>query len=209
MSALAAETLPRVFPTVVHMLADTCARFPDATALVCGRRNLSYAEYLRCVAGFAAGIGRQHGARGSRVALVCANSLDMPIAMFAAHAAGAQAVPINPAYTERELSYILEDADPAAIVYDTDIAEQNRAAGRGAGHTLPGADRRRDGRTLDRWRHQADRQLPQPWPAARRACDLAIHRRHDRPAEGRQHQPPADGRQHQPAGSRIADACRR
>jgi len=121
MSASSAEALPQVFPTVVHMLADTCARFPQATALACGRRRLAYCEYLRCVAGFADELIR-HGARGSRVALVCANSLDMPIAMFGAHAAGAQAVPINPTYTERELSYILGDADPVAIVYDDDIA---------------------------------------------------------------------------------------
>jgi hypothetical protein len=33
---ISAEALPKVFPTVVHMLADTCTRFPEATALVCG-----------------------------------------------------------------------------------------------------------------------------------------------------------------------------
>ena len=164
MSALPAETLPRVFPTVVHMLADTRARFPEATALVCGARSLSYAEYLRCVAGFAAELAG-YGARGSRVALVCANSLDMPIAMFAAHAAGAQAVPINPTYTERELSYILEDAAPVAILYDADIAEKIEplAAALGIRHRVRiGGE---NGRTLDQWRHEADRQLPQPWPA--------------------------------------------
>ena len=165
MNALAAETLPRVFPTVVHMLADACARFPNATALVCGRHNLSYTEYLRCVAGFAQELV-VNGARDSRVALVCANSLDLPIAMFAAHAAGAQAVPINPAYTERELSYILEDADPAVIVYDTDVAGKVEplAAALGIRYGVRiGGD---GGRTLDGWRHQADQQLPQPWPAA-------------------------------------------
>jgi acyl-CoA synthetase (AMP-forming)/AMP-acid ligase II len=207
MSALPAEALPRVFPTVVHMLADTCARFPEATALVCGARSLSHAEYLRCVAGFAAELAGC-GARGSRVALVCANSLDMPIAMFAAHAAGAQAVPINPTYTERELSYILEDAAPAAIIYDTDIAEKIEplAAALGIRHRV---HRRR------KWAH------PRPMAArgrstiaaavarSRGACDLAIHRRHHRPAQGRQHQPRADGRKHQPAGSRIADTRRR
>jgi long-chain acyl-CoA synthetase len=165
MSAPAAETLPQVFPTVVHMLADASARFPNATALVCGPRNLSYTEYLRCVAGFAQELAVS-GACGSRVALVCANSLDMPIAMFAAHAAGAQAVPINPTYTERELSYILEDADPAVIVYDTDVAEKIEplAAALGIGHRVRiGGD---GSRTLDGWRREADRQLPQPWPAA-------------------------------------------
>jgi acyl-CoA synthetase (AMP-forming)/AMP-acid ligase II len=96
---ISAEALPHVFPTVVHMLADTCSRFPKATALVCGERSLRYDEYARSVAGFTAELIR-HGARGSRVALVCANSPDMPIAMFGVHCASAQAVPINPTYTQ-------------------------------------------------------------------------------------------------------------
>ncbi len=166
-----AEALPRVFPTVIHMLADTCARFPDATALVCGARSLSYAEYLRCVAGCAEELAGC-GARGSRVALVCANSLDMPIAMFGIHAAGAQAVPINPTYTERELSYILEDAAPAAIVYDADIGGKVEplAAALGIRHRVRiGGD---SGRTLDSWRHEAERQMPQPWPAPEELATL-------------------------------------
>ena len=157
MTEFSVETLPRVFSTVVHMLADTCARFPDATALVCGPRNLTYVEYFRCVAGFAEELV-QHGARGSRVALVCANSLDMPIAIFGIHAAGAQAVPINPTYTERELGYILEDADPIAIVYEAELASKIEplVATLGISHTVPiGGE---TGRSLDIWRHQADRQ---------------------------------------------------
>ena len=83
--------LPRVHPTVVHMLADAVARAAGAAALVCEERQLSYAEYLRCVAGFAREL-RQMGAGGSRVALVCGNSLDMPVATFAVNASGAQAL---------------------------------------------------------------------------------------------------------------------
>jgi long-chain acyl-CoA synthetase len=164
MTVSSAAAMPRVFPTVVHMLADTCARLPDATALVCGSRSLSYAEYLRCVAGFADEL-RGCGARGGRVALVCANSLDLPIAMFATHAAGAQAVPINPAYTERELSYILEDAEPIATIYDADVAGKVEplAAALGIRHALRiGGE---SGRHLDAWRREAGRQLPKPWPS--------------------------------------------
>ena len=95
------SALPKVHPTVVHMLADAAERADGAEALVCGDRRLSYTAYLRCVAGFARELVAL-GARGSRVALVCGNSIDMPLAMFAVHAAGAQAVPINPAYTARE-----------------------------------------------------------------------------------------------------------
>ncbi len=157
------QTLPRVFSTVVEMLVDACARFPHNTALRCGDRQLSYLEYRNCVAGFADELIR-YGARGSRVALVCANSLDLPIAMFAVHAAGAQAVPINPTYTERELSYILRDSDPVAIIYDADTAakieplieaESIRAAIQIGGDV---------GRRLDGWRTNNSLRLP-PSPA--------------------------------------------
>jgi long-chain acyl-CoA synthetase len=151
--------LPHVFPTVVHMLANAAARSPEAIALVCGGRRLSYTQYQRCVAGFAREL-IAHGGRGARVVLVCGNSLDMPIAMFAIHAAGAQAVPINPAYTTRELSYILGDADPAAIVYDAEVANtvEPLIASVGIPYAvrLGAADR-----MLDRWKDDAAQVLPQ------------------------------------------------
>jgi long-chain acyl-CoA synthetase len=169
MSTSSAGALPRVFPTVVHMLADTGSRFPNAMALVCGGRSLSYAEYVRCVGGFADELVR-NGARGSRVALVCANSLDLPIAMFAAHAAGAEAVPINPTYTERELKYILQDADPVVLVYDAEVANKVEPLAVALGIRQAVRIGGEGGRSLDLWRHDASRQLPQPWP---RSDDLA------------------------------------
>ena len=64
------------------------------------------------------------GARGGRVALVCGNSIEISVAMFAVHAAGAQAVPINPIYTARELSHILSDSAPVAVIYDDETASK-------------------------------------------------------------------------------------
>jgi long-chain acyl-CoA synthetase len=160
--------LPRVFSTVVDMLADAAAQSPEFTALVCGDKRLTYAQFLSCVAGFADEL-IQRGARGSRVALVCGNSLDMPIGMFGAHAAGAQAVPINPSYTARELSYILEDAAPQVLVYDMAAAQtvEPLAASLGIPHSIKiGAD---VCRTLDQWKSD-DRGLPEPLP---RPDDLA------------------------------------
>ena len=103
------------------MLADAGARAGNATALVCEDRRLTYAEYDRCVAGFSAELV-DLGARGNRVALVCGNSIEMCVATFAGHAAGAQIVPINPIYTARELTHILADSEPVAILYDTTSA---------------------------------------------------------------------------------------
>jgi len=108
---------PHVYPSVVHMLAATAARVPAREALVCGGERLSYGEYRAAVTHFATAL-EARGARGERVAIVLGNGIDICIAMFAVHAAGAVAVPLNPLYTERELRLILEDAEVQVIVYD-------------------------------------------------------------------------------------------
>jgi len=157
----ASGQLPKVHPTVVHMLAEAAARAGDRDALVCGGRRLAYAQYLRCVAGFAHELVAA-GGRGERVALVCGNSLDLPIAMFAAHAAGAQAVPINPAYTARELGHILADAAPRVVVYDAEIAATVEPLLAGVPHTVKvGAG----ARSLAAWAEDAGQRLPEPLPA--------------------------------------------
>ena len=158
------SVLPRVHPTVVHMLADAAARSADATALVCGDRQLSYAQYLRCVAGFARELVAL-GARGARVALICGNSLDIPVATFAVHAAGAQAVPINPTYTARELTHILADAAAHVVIYDEDVAATVEPLC--ASLKVPHAIRigGKTGRSLDAWKDDAALALPEPLPA--------------------------------------------
>jgi len=146
------------------MLAEAARLAPTATALVFGEERLTYAEYLRCVGAFAAQLAGL-GARGQRVALVCGNSLDLPIAMFAVHAAGAQAVPINPAYTARELGHILSDAAPIACIYDEEVApviEPLLAELAIANAIKIGG---RSGTQLSRWRDEADRRLPDLLPA--------------------------------------------
>ncbi len=156
--------MPKVHETVVHMLAEAAETAGDRTALVCGDRQLTYHEYLRCVGGFAHELVQQ-GARGGRVALICGNSIEVAVAMFAAHAAGAQAVPINPIYTARELRHILSDSEPSAVVYDSDVAPtvEPLLAELGIDRGIRvGGD---DGRLLDAWRDD-DTRLPEPWPAA-------------------------------------------
>ena len=113
--------MPPVYPTVLHMLAAAVDARPDRVALRCGSEELTYRDYGACVAGFAAELGRDM--RGKRVALIMGNSIGIAVATFAVGAAGAQVVPLNPAYTEHELRPILEDAAPAVIVCDDDLAE--------------------------------------------------------------------------------------
>ncbi|MFA7281183.1 MAG: class I adenylate-forming enzyme family protein, partial [Sterolibacterium sp.] len=111
--------LPHVYPTVVHMLAEAAQIAPQREAVVCEGERLNYGEYQRCVAWFAHEL-IELGAGGGRVGIVLGNSIDICVAVFAIHAARAQAVPINPAYTERELRHILQDADVQVVIYSDD-----------------------------------------------------------------------------------------
>lgn len=114
--------LPRIHPTVVHMLAEAAERWPDREALVCGEDRLTYKEYFAAVSGFASEL-RELGAEGKRVALLMGNSVDICIAMFAAHAACAQAVPLNPLYTAAELQPILADAQAHVLLHDAQTCQ--------------------------------------------------------------------------------------
>ena len=65
-------TLPRVFPSVVHMLAEAAAKAPAREAVAMGGERLSYAEYARGAAGLALelqslGIGVADSYRGEIV----------------------------------------------------------------------------------------------------------------------------------------------
>ena len=157
-----------VWPSVVHMLADAARRRPEATALVCGDESLSYTEYAACAARFARELQAAGAGAGTRVALLMDNSLDIAIATFAVQAAGAQLVPLNPAYTASELMPMLEDAAPAAVVFDSAIAGVVRpllARSPAFAGTLAieiGSRARRLGATGERTALDAELPLPDP-----------------------------------------------
>ena len=165
------QDLPTVHPTVVHMLAAAAAAAPDHVALIDGDRRLTYAEYVRCVGGLAHELVAA-GARGRRVALLLGNSLEMAVAMFAVHAAGAQAVPVNPIYTMREIDHILRDAAPHAAIADPGVAETVARIGAGLGLGDPLVAGGAGGRRFDVWRDRSDADLPRPLPGAEDLASL-------------------------------------
>lgn len=124
------------YPTAVHMLATMAAAHADRDALVCdvdgeppGRTiRLTYGDYLRSVAGFAAQL-QSLGVRGERVAIVLPNSIEICIAVFGVLAAGGVVVPLNPLYTGRELGDILADAEPHIVIFDPTRAAEIEGLG--------------------------------------------------------------------------------
>jgi long-chain acyl-CoA synthetase len=113
-----------IFPSVVHMLQAAAQTAPDRTALVCGEDRLSYQAYFAAVLALAAELRRQDIGPGDRVVTIMANSADAAIATFGVQAAGAQLVPLNPAYTAAELSLVIADAEPKAVLHDEMLADR-------------------------------------------------------------------------------------
>ena len=164
--------LPPVWPTVVHMLADAARRRPDALALVCGEDRLSYRAYAACVADLALELHARGIGAGARAALLMANSADIAVATFGVQAAGAQVVPLNPAYTAAELGPMLLDADPALVVCDAAVVPTLEAVANAGFRLAPSArvvvGEAAGERRLAARRHDADGvdRLPLPDAAA-------------------------------------------
>jgi long-chain acyl-CoA synthetase len=96
--------------TVSSFFRESASRFPGNEAVVAEDVRLSYHDMGSAVASFATKLSSL-GAKDRRVALVMGNGAAIVVALHAIWEAGAQAVPLNPDYTEREFEEILEDAD--------------------------------------------------------------------------------------------------
>ncbi|MDJ0943292.1 MAG: AMP-binding protein [Kiloniellales bacterium] len=93
------------------------AAYADKIAYVNMDKAMTYGELERLSRAFAAYLqGELNLAPGARVALMMPNSLQYPVALFAALRAGYTVVSCNPLYTARELEHQLKDSGAEAIV---------------------------------------------------------------------------------------------
>ena len=119
-----------VASTVLQVISEQTARWPDAPAIVAaGGGTITYrrlwhkvtqiAEALR-----AAGIGR-----GDHVAIVVDNGPEMAVT-FLGVTAVATAAPLNPAYRQSELDFYLSDLNARALIVSTERETAAVAAAR-------------------------------------------------------------------------------
>ena len=80
-----------------QVLEDSARRRPDHTALVCGKRRLTYAEIDRAANTLAHHLIANGVRRGDRVAAFLDNSVEAVISVFAILKAGAVMMVVNPA----------------------------------------------------------------------------------------------------------------
>jgi fatty-acyl-CoA synthase len=103
--------------TLAGTLATNARRFPDRDAIICGERIWSYREVDSAVNRTAHALAAAGLGKGDRILLASGNSDDFVIVLFAAWRLGAIAVPVNPASSAGELRYLLDDAQPAVVLF--------------------------------------------------------------------------------------------
>ncbi|MFZ2052736.1 MAG: AMP-binding protein [Candidatus Aminicenantales bacterium] len=102
-----------------EFLEQSEGRFPDKTALVCGRVRSSFREIEEAANRLANGLVDLGLRRGDRVAVFAQPSLEAVVSIFAALKAGGVFVVINPQVKLKKLRYILKDCGAGIMVSDS------------------------------------------------------------------------------------------
>ncbi|MDX2705104.1 non-ribosomal peptide synthase/polyketide synthase [Streptomyces sp. PA03-6a] len=120
-SHVPAVTLPELFQA-------QAARTPDATAVVFGDTELSYAD-LNARANRLARHLVEHGVGPEQlVALALPRSIDLIVTILAVTKAGGAYLPIDPAYPTDRIAYQLTDARPALLITSAATQQELTAA---------------------------------------------------------------------------------
>ena len=98
------------------LIVEAAERRDDAVALRHGGQSLSYGALAGAVAAGARGLAGLSLARGDRVAIYLDKRFETVIAMFAASAAGAVFVPLNPLLRPPQIAYALRDCGARVLV---------------------------------------------------------------------------------------------
>ena len=110
------EIDPDTYPSVIAIIDEAIARFPDRPAFENMGVRITYAELDRLAKDFTGFLAARGLAKGDRVALMMPNVLQYPVALVGALRAGLVVVNTNPLYTVRELRHQLADSGARAIV---------------------------------------------------------------------------------------------
>ncbi|MFK0251245.1 non-ribosomal peptide synthase/polyketide synthase [Amycolatopsis azurea] len=119
---------PVIEDTIADLLATQAERTPDATAVVFGEEQLTYAELDARINRTARLLLAKGAAPEQVIALGLPRSIDMVVALFAVLRTGAAYLPLELDYPADRLAVMLEDAGPLCLVSTKDVSA-----------TLPGA----------------------------------------------------------------------
>jgi long-chain acyl-CoA synthetase len=106
--------------SLAAQVRSAARRWPDAPAVVAGEERLSWGQLDAAIDRAAAGFAAQGLATGDRIAVQLPNGVAWLRAAVGALRAGLVVVPVNTAYTDPELEYVLADSGAALLVAAAD-----------------------------------------------------------------------------------------
>ena len=105
------------------VFAAQVARTPEAVALVCGDRSLTYRELDEAANRLAHLLAGRGAGPGQCVALLFTRSAEAIVAMLAVLKTGAAYLPIDPALPAGRIEFMTADAAPIAAITTADLAD--------------------------------------------------------------------------------------
>jgi amino acid adenylation domain-containing protein len=123
-----------------ELVAAQVARRPDAVAVVCGERQVTFAQ-LNAQANRLAQVLVARGAGPEKlVAVAMPRSAELVMALLAVLKTGAAYLPIDPQYPAQRIGYMLADAEPAVILTTASAAQALPTGGTAAHLVLENID---------------------------------------------------------------------
>ncbi|AQA22412.1 hxxPF-repeated domain protein [Rhodococcus sp. MTM3W5.2] len=115
--------VPVPHTTIPELFARQVERVPDAVAVVCGDRSLTYAELDRESNRLARVLISRGVGPETVVAVALPRSADLIVALLGVLKAGGAYLPIDPGYPSDRLEFMLTDAAPLVIITDQVTAQ--------------------------------------------------------------------------------------
>lgn len=105
------------FENLSDRLDKICAQFAGHKAFTSFEHSVTYARFERMVKKLAAFLQADLGLRkGQTLAIIMPNLIQYPVSVFAALKCGLRVVNINPLYTAREITVILQSCDASCVI---------------------------------------------------------------------------------------------
>ncbi len=110
--------------SIPELFAAQVARAPEAVAISCGGRSMTYRELEESANRLAHLLAGQGAGPGECVALLFSRSAEAIVAMLAVLKTGAAYLPIDPALPGARIGFMVADAAPIAAITTTELAER-------------------------------------------------------------------------------------
>lgn len=163
------------WPSVAEYLKTKVLQFEDARLLTDYGTGTSYSyrEFDAATDRLASGFRKLGAAPGDRIAFLHPNHTDLLLGYFGAIKAGAVAVPVNPAYTPREIMHIIGDSG-AKLLVSTDGFEKDLETVKKEATSLSRIIIKKKGRNLEEIVAAVSGPLSPEDPIGRNADDAAM-----------------------------------